>query len=221
MRPTVIIGAGGHAGCLRDLCHLRGREVRGFIDRTHPAGTRIDDVPILGGDALIADPDLLANCDFVLGIGAPAVRRAYGAAVLARGGRLATLIGPHAFVSPSARLGEGVVLMGQNAVNHHAQIDDFCALDWQATIGHDSHLYPSVFLAPGVHVGGHAEIGQDAYVGIGASVIDRRRIGAGTVVGAQAAVTRDLPDNVIAVGIPAAPIKTAPAPEVWLDLPDA
>jgi acetyltransferase-like isoleucine patch superfamily enzyme len=40
-------------------------------------------------------------------------------------------------------------------------------------------------------------------VGIGAAVIQRITIGAGTIVGAGAVVAEDLPDHVIAYGVPA------------------
>jgi acetyltransferase-like isoleucine patch superfamily enzyme len=50
-------------------------------------------------------------------------------------------------------------------------------------------------------------IGVGTYLGIGATLIDRLRIGSGCVVGAGALVTRDLPDRVQAVGAPARAVK--------------
>jgi acetyltransferase-like isoleucine patch superfamily enzyme len=50
-------------------------------------------------------------------------------------------------------------------------------------------------------------IGVGTYIGIGATLIDRLRLGSGCVVGAGALVTRDLPDRVQAVGAPARAVK--------------
>ncbi len=46
-------------------------------------------------------------------------------------------------------------------------------------------------------------VDDDAWLGVGVIVLDGVRIGKGAVVGAGAVVTRDVPDNAIAVGAPA------------------
>ena len=50
-------------------------------------------------------------------------------------------------------------------------------------------------------------IEDDAWLGVGVTVLDGVRIGKGTVVGAGAVVTHDLPDGAIAAGVPARVIK--------------
>ncbi len=46
-------------------------------------------------------------------------------------------------------------------------------------------------------------LGDDVWLGTGTKVLDGVRIGSGVMVGAGAVVTDDLPDGVIAVGVPA------------------
>ncbi len=50
---------------------------------------------------------------------------------------------------------------------------------------------------------GGIDIGDDAWIGFGAIVLDGVRIGRGAVIGAGAVVTQDVPDGAIAVGVPA------------------
>ncbi len=60
-------------------------------------------------------------------------------------------------------------------------------------------------------------LGDDVWLGAGAKVMDGVRIGNHVAVGAGAVVTRDLPDGVVAVGIPARVVRergaTAPGAE--------
>ena len=47
------------------------------------------------------------------------------------------------------------------------------------------------------------EIGQRAYIAIGATVLERRRVGEGALVSAGALVTRDVEPHVQVMGVPA------------------
>jgi acetyltransferase-like isoleucine patch superfamily enzyme len=65
-----------------------------------------------------------------------------------------------------------------------------------------------VNLNPASTLAGNTRVADGCFIGAGATVIDRISIGAWTIVGAGAAVVRDLPDHVTAVGVPARVIKT-------------
>jgi acetyltransferase-like isoleucine patch superfamily enzyme len=52
-------------------------------------------------------------------------------------------------------------------------------------------------------IGGKTRIGDRTWLGIGATLIDKVSVGTGCVVGAGAVVVSDLPDRVLAVGVPA------------------
>ena len=58
-------------------------------------------------------------------------------------------------------------------------------------------------LEQGVYSKGPVVIGDDVWLGTGATVLDGVRIGRGCIVGAGAVVTKDLPDYAVAVGVPA------------------
>lgn len=50
---------------------------------------------------------------------------------------------------------------------------------------------------------GWPEIGDNVYIGAGAKIIGRIRVGANVVVGANAVVVKDVPDDMLATGVPA------------------
>lgn len=59
----------------------------------------------------------------------------------------------------------------------------------------------------GVYSKGPLVIGNDVWLGAGATVLDGVQIGKGSIVGAGAVVTKNLPDYAVAVGVPAKVVK--------------
>lgn len=59
-------------------------------------------------------------------------------------------------------------------------------------VAHDVQLGAAVTLSAGARVGGHAVIGDHVTLGLNAAVHQRLKIGAGTMIGMTAAVTRDV-----------------------------
>lgn len=55
----------------------------------------------------------------------------------------------------------------------------------------------------GVYTKGAVTIGDDVWLGAGATVLDGIQIGNGCIIGAGAVVTKNLPDYTVAIGVPA------------------
>ncbi len=156
---------------------------------------------------------------FALLPGLPGVflRRAFLARVLAR-------------CHPSAEIGFGTLFSQTGAIlDENVYVGPRCHLGWV-------HLERDVLLAAGVHIasGGQTHafhdptrpireqggerrmvtVGAGAWIGSAAIIL--ADVGKGTVVGAGSVVTKPLPDNVVAMGVPARVIRPRfpePAPE--------
>ena len=87
------------------------------------------------------------------------------------------------------------------------EIEDFVILNLGCTVGHDSIIKKYSAFMPSVNISGEVTIGEGVYVGTGAKIINQLEIGEYTIVGAGAVVSKTLPANCTAVGVPAKVIK--------------
>ena len=123
--------------------------------------------------------------------------------VAAYGIKFATLVHPSARISPKSSLGEGTIISVGAIIASHSHLGRHVIVNRGALIGHHTDIGDYVSIQPGANIAGACHIGEAAYIGIGAVVIDHITIGSHSVVGAGAVVTKDVPDNVLVVGMPA------------------
>lgn len=114
-----------------------------------------------------------------------------------------TLIHPTAYVSPFAKIGNGVFVGAKSVIGPGAIIEDHVFINRGVSIGHDTHIGSFSRLQPGANVAGLCKIGKGVSISIGAAVIERIHIGDRAIIGAGAVVLRDVSPNVLAVGVPA------------------
>jgi UDP-perosamine 4-acetyltransferase len=207
--PIVILGAGGHAKVVIELIRAQGGVIAGLTD-SNPTPRSVLGVPVVGDD--LALPRLMADgvrYAFVA-IGDNQARAAAAQAATGLGLVLVNAISPNARVSESARLGSGVAVMAGAVINAEAFIDDLAIVNSGAIVDHDCRLERGCHVGPGAVLAGGVRVGAGALIGTGASVTPGRSIGAGAVVGAGACVADDLEPDVVAVGVPARVIRSAP-----------
>lgn len=98
-------------------------------------------------------------------------------------------------IHPTTKIGEGMFInhFGGIVVNENAVIGKNCNLSHGVTIGQTNRGSKQ----------GSPVIGDNVFIGPGAKIIGHIRIGNNAAIGANAVVTSDIPDNGVAVGIPA------------------
>ena len=74
-------------------------------------------------------------------------------------------------------------------------------------ISYDAHIGKNCTIFPQVTINGKTMIGDNCFIGIGAKIIGNVKIGNNVKIGANAVVTKDIPDNSVAVGVPAKVIR--------------
>lgn len=82
-------------------------------------------------------------------------------------------------------------------------IEDYVKIDVLIHIGHEAHLHKNAELIAGTIVGGFADIGENAYIGINSSIRNRISIGSHSIIGMGSNVTRSVEAKETVVGNPA------------------
>ncbi len=211
MNAIVIYGAGGFARevltVIEDVNRDRPSwEFIGFIDdREAAVGTVLDGFPVLGGKRWLAGRSQMPHV--VIGIGAPAVRRKIALRLQELGAKVPVLIHPNAVLSSRVDLAAGTIVTAGNVLTTGIRLGHHVLLNLMCTVGHDCRLGDFVAVAPGTNISGNVSIEEGAEIGTGVKIIQGVTVGGWTVVGAGAVVTRDLPCNCTAVGVPARAIK--------------
>lgn len=208
--PLVIWGASGHARVVADIVRLdRQFQIIGFLDSVDPGrkGTDFCGAPVLGGEEQLECLHGDNVRHLVVGIGDCQVRLRLAATARRFGFELATVIHPQATVAQDVKIGQGTVVMAGSVVNPGSTIGDNVIVNTSSSVDHDCLIDEGVHIGPGAHLGGGVTIGRGTWVGIGAIIKDKIKIGKNAIIGAGAVVLRDIPDEVVAFGVPAKVIK--------------
>jgi sugar O-acyltransferase (sialic acid O-acetyltransferase NeuD family) len=202
----VVVGAGSQGATVADILQ-RASEAGatavpvGFVDDTPELlGTTILGLPVLGAVSSLA---AIQHDAIVVAIGDNRLRRIVTERLIAGGERLATAIHPFISIAPSARIGEGSMISAGAVLMPRATIGRGAMLSTKSSIDHDSVLGDFAHLSAGATVGGKVWIGDESLIALGASVTSGMKIGARTIIGAGSVVVRDIPDDVVAFGVPA------------------
>jgi sugar O-acyltransferase (sialic acid O-acetyltransferase NeuD family) len=213
MKEIVIVGAGGfgrEVAWLVEEINAVSPEWRlvGFLDDA-ASGSTVEGYPILGPIDTVAGlgPDIHLTC----AIGDSRLRRRLVGRLEESGRRFATLIHPSVLRSKYVAIGEGSTICAGTILTTNINIGKQCLLNLNCKVGHDSTLgdFTSCMLA--VNIAGDVTIEQGCYFGLNACVINQKRVGEWSIIGAGAAVVKDIPARSLAVGVPAIPIRTLDA----------
>ena len=99
-----------------------------------------------------------------------------------KGTRFTYLIHPSATVASSALIGMGTVIMAGAIVQARTQIGLHCIINSGAQVDHDSIVHDFAHISPNATLCGNVEIGEGAWVGAGATVIQGMKVAPWTVV---------------------------------------
>lgn len=211
MRPKLVIwGAGGHGLVVADIVRLqREYDLVGFLDDRvadqRPA--ELCGAPILGDREQLPGLRAAGVDRVIVAVGAGSARLALADLVRRAGLTLGTAVHPRAVIAVGVPIGRGTVVAAGAVVNPGARVDDNVIINTCASLDHHCVVEAGAHVCPGAHLAGGVRVGCEAWVGIGAAVGPGVRIGARAIIGAGAVVLKDIPEGVVAYGVPARAIR--------------
>jgi sugar O-acyltransferase (sialic acid O-acetyltransferase NeuD family) len=212
MNDIVIIGAGGFgrevAQLIEDInADKKTWNLLGFIDETvKKQNTIINDSPVLG-DFKWLEENHKNNLYAVFAIGNPRDKLTMINRAKAYDINYTNLIHPGAQVSKFTELGTNCIICCNSVLSVNTKVGNHVSINPYSGIGHDTFIEDYASLYWNVTLSGNVHICEGCEIGSKAVVIPKRTVGKWSTIGAGAVVVSDLPENCIAVGVPAKPIK--------------
>ena len=201
---ALIIGAGAQGRVTLDILRAQARHDRiDFIDEDERLwGSQVNGSQVIGNlqEAL---GQSVSGVEVIVALGHPRARLAVAERVRERHIPFLNAVHPSAVVMPSVKMGSGNMIGATAVVNTDSQVGDHTIINTGAVIEHDCLVAHGATIGPGAHLGARSSMGTGAFLGTGAIVLSRVAIGEEAVLAAGAVLTHDLPQRVLAMGVPA------------------
>ena len=211
MKKIAIIGAGGFGREVKTIIDSINNENStyefvGFYDDGFQKGEMINGYSVLGS---VEDINSLTDdYSIVIAVGDPKTKYSILKKIANTHIDFPNIIHPTVLISNDyVQIGKGNIICAGSILTCNIVIENFVIINLMCTVGHDTTIKSYASFMPSVNVSGEVIIQQKVYVGTGAKIINQLEIGENTIVGAGAVVSKSLPENCTAVGIPAKPIK--------------
>lgn len=210
MKNIVIVGAGG-VGRETSLIIQKINELKptwnlmGFVDdNINTWGNIINGYPVIGGiDSL---EKLSLDTYVVVAIANYKVKKKIVNKINNRF-KFATIVHPKVWIHNYMTLGEGTIIYEGAILTANIEIGNHVIISPKCGIGHDSIIKDYVSLLWNVNISGNDIIEEGVMMGSASTVIQGKKIGKGSTVGAGAVVIDSIDSYSTVVGVPAKVIK--------------
>ena len=209
MEKIFLIGAGQQCGVVMYNIREQNRyEVVCIaeVDKSK-AGSTIEGIIVepfedFNKNAMTYLEDKYGTNKFFISFGNMKTRKKVYEYLISHGWESVNIIHPDAVVSPSAKIGKGVLIESGCLVTPSPVIGDNVVINTGSQVNHDNIIESHVYIASGVILSGGVEIGENTLLDDGVIITLGKKVGKNSLIGAGSVVTKNIPDNVIAYGSP-------------------
>ena len=184
-----LYGASGHAKVIIDILKSQKKEISGLVD-DNEAIKEIVGYPV--------SQTLPENSSVIVSIGDNKTRKKVTDKLASS--KFENAVHSSAIVSEYSTIDEGTVVMQGAIIQSSCMIGKHCIINTGASVDHDCQLGDFVHISPQSILCGNVTIGEGTWIGAGSTIIPGVTIGKWCVIGAGSVVTKNIPDNRLAVG---------------------
>ncbi len=205
MYDIVILGAGGMGRETFEVIQdTFGNDpnyrVKGFLSDVLDILDGFEGYPPLLGT--IKDYEVQPNDRFILAIGDVAGRRKIAESILERGGEFINLISNLAKVDKTAQIGRGVIVFPFSHIGANTKIGDFCLINLNAIVGHDSILGNFTEVCTFCVLGGATVTGEECFLAMQTATGPKVKLGNRVIISLGSVTTQDVEDDSFVEGVP-------------------
>lgn len=203
---VVIVGAGQNGGQVYNILKLdKEVQIVGFLDDDpDKRGTEKYGLPVFGAvgtvESVVAKYGVRGA---IVAVGDNGIRGRMTKQLRGAGLCIVSAIHTHVFVDDTARIGQGSIMEMGAMIHPEAQIGEGVFVGGSTVVAHDCVVGDYSLLGGGVVFGGNVVVGAYTTLGVGTILQPQIRIGRNVTTGIGTVVVKDLPDNAVAVGVPA------------------
>jgi len=202
----LVFGSSGHAKSIAVVLELLNYEIVGFIDSFLPKGTKVLNYKTIGNEAVLSHcMEVYLTNNIVIGVGDIFNRHRIVKKIISINPdvNFPVITSPKSHVAEYTSIGQGTVVLSNALINVESRIGEFCIINSSCIIEHNTVIGNYCNVSSGANIGGNVTIKNNAFIGSSVTIIQKRTIGSDSVIGAGAVVTKNIPKNVLAVGVPA------------------
>ncbi|KQR91851.1 hexapeptide transferase [Chryseobacterium sp. Leaf180] len=203
----IIVGAKGFAKEVLEILHQNGQlENLAFYDDVtlDCPNFLFNTFPILKSEQKAVHHFEKFDNTFIIGLGGSILRKKMYDRFTRLGGTMISAVSKFSDVgSYDVAIGSGSAILSGAIVSNSVTIGKATIVYYNSIITHDVTVGDFVEISPGAKLLGRCTIGDFSTVGTNAVIFPDVKIGTNVIVGAGAVVNKDLPDNCVAVGVPA------------------
>lgn len=212
LRDIAIFGVGGFGRevltLIQDINKIEHKwNIIGFFDDGYPIGYDVHGLKVLGGVTELNNWD--KPMAVAIAIGTPAIKKKILDKIDNPLIEFPTLVHPTVLIGDGeyVKIGQGCIICANTIITCDIKIGDFVILNLACTVGHDTAIGKYSAFMPTCNISGEVMIGESVYCGTGVKIINQTGIGKNAIIGAGAVVTKPIPANCTAVGVPAKVLK--------------
>ncbi|EOT2902271.1 transferase [Clostridium perfringens] len=206
MKNLIIIGAGGvgrETAWIVEQINMKKKtyNILGFIDDNRNLwNTYINGYKILGGiDYLLKNE---VDYEVVIAIANYKVKKDIVSKLKDKGVKYATLVHPSLNLHTSVNIGEGTIIYEGVIISPNVIIGNQVIISPKSGIGHDSIIKDFVSILWNVSISGNDLIEEGVLLGSSSTVIQGKKVGMASIIGAGAVVISDVEKYTINIGVP-------------------